>query len=147
MSVRFSKTRGRNPYRLTVTTQLIERARNAYLKRFSWVDGHADTWAALRDADTLALVIDALAACGKESRATAVLGIEARGFLLGPAVAQAAGLGFVAARKGDGLFAGATHQAARVILSMKGEGVLPPAGITPSRNLPNPTKRFTVTVL
>ncbi|MGH3480644.1 MAG: hypothetical protein ACRDQD_27905, partial [Nocardioidaceae bacterium] len=83
----------------------------------------------------------------KESRATAVLGIEARGFLLGPAVAQAAGLGFVAARKGDGLFAGATHQAARVILSMKGEGVLPPAGITPSRNLPNPTKRFTVTVL
>jgi hypothetical protein len=50
-------------------------------------------------------------------------------------------------RKGDGLFAGATHQAARVILSMKGEGVLSPAGITPSRNLPNPTKRFTVTVL
>jgi adenine phosphoribosyltransferase len=110
MSVRFSKTRGRNPYRLTVTTQLSERARNAYLKRFSWVDGHADTWAALRDADTLALVIDALAACVKESRATAVLGIEARGFLLCPAVAKAAGLGFVAARKGDGLFAGATHQ-------------------------------------
>jgi adenine phosphoribosyltransferase len=91
--------------------ELLERARNAYLERFSWVNGHADTWSVLRDGHTLALVVEALAALVEEAHPTVILGIEARGFLLGPAVARASGLGFVAVRKGAGLFPGPTDEA------------------------------------
>lgn len=65
----------------------------------------------MRDADTLSLVVEALAALVNEVPPTVILGIEARGFLLGPAVARASGLGFVAVRKDGGLFAGSTEEA------------------------------------
>jgi len=107
MSVRSLALHRRSPT-ACVSDDLTETAQQAYLERFSWVDGHADTWSPLRDADTLAVVVTALGALVHESGATLVVGIEARGFLLGPAVARAASLGFVAVRKGDGLFAGAS---------------------------------------
>lgn len=47
-------------------------------------------------------VIDALPCMAREPGATVGLGIVSRGFLLGPAVARAAGLGFVAVRKSGG---------------------------------------------
>jgi adenine phosphoribosyltransferase len=99
---------GERPSVLSVSDELTARARQAYLRRFSWIHGHADTWSSLRDAATLALMVDALGALVERTGATLVLGIEARGFLLGPAVARTTSLGFVAVRKGDGLFAGAT---------------------------------------
>lgn len=51
----------------------------------------------LADADGFAAVIDAMAAPARD--AEVVIGVEARGFLLGAAVAVAAGLGVVPVRK------------------------------------------------
>lgn len=89
-----------------MSTDSVERARTLYLERFSWIDGIADTWAPLRDPATLDAVIRALADLVAETDATVVLGIEARGFVFGPAVARAAGLGFTAVRKSDGILPG-----------------------------------------
>ena len=53
----------------------------------------------LADPAALAAVIEALAAPYREAGVTQVAGIEARGFIFGPAVAQALGCGFVPVRK------------------------------------------------
>ncbi|MBF4162200.1 adenine phosphoribosyltransferase [Nocardioides acrostichi] len=57
----------------------------------------------LADPDGLALVVDALADAGRDADGQrcvdAVWGMEARGFILGPAVALALGVGFVPVRK------------------------------------------------
>jgi adenine phosphoribosyltransferase len=53
----------------------------------------------LADADGLRAVVAALADPWFEESLTAVVGIEARGFLLGTPVAMALGVGFVAVRK------------------------------------------------
>lgn len=53
----------------------------------------------LRDARGLRAAVDALAAPFAESGVDLVAGIEARGFLLGPAVATRLGVGFVPMRK------------------------------------------------
>ena len=53
----------------------------------------------LADADGLRSVVDALAAPWRDAPLTAVVGIEARGFLLGTPVAMALGVGFIPIRK------------------------------------------------
>jgi adenine phosphoribosyltransferase len=84
----------------------IHRGRGAFREHFRWVDGIADTWAALREPEALADVVAALASLVEDDRPDVVVGIEARGFVLGPAVAVALGVGFVPVRKDGALFAG-----------------------------------------
>ncbi len=74
-------------------------------RRFEWVHGHADVWRLFSDGDLLRRVAAALADPFRD--ATKVAGIEARGFILGGAVAAELGAGFAAIRKEDGLFPGA----------------------------------------
>ena len=82
------------------------RGRAAIVDRLRWIDGHADVWRLFDDADALAAVVDALAAPWTSAGVTKVCGVEARGLLLGGAVAVRLGVGFVAVRKGDALFPG-----------------------------------------
>jgi adenine phosphoribosyltransferase len=51
------------------------------------------------DAQALAYTIDKLAAWGKDKRPDLVLGAEARGFILGAAIAREIGCGFIPARR------------------------------------------------
>lgn len=51
------------------------------------------------DAQALAYTIDQLAAWGKDKRPDLVLGAEARGFILGAAIAREIGCGFIPARR------------------------------------------------
>ena len=82
-------------------------ARQLVLERFRWVSGHADVWSVFRDAKALAAVVAALADPFREAGGVdAVCGVEARGFLLGAAVAVELGAGFLPVRKGTGLFPG-----------------------------------------
>jgi adenine phosphoribosyltransferase len=53
----------------------------------------------MADAGALRLAVERLAALGREARADFVVAAEARGFLLGPALALELGAGFVLARK------------------------------------------------
>ena len=53
----------------------------------------------LADAEALRQTIEELAAWAKEKEPDLVLGAEARGFILGPAIAYEIGCGFVAARR------------------------------------------------
>jgi adenine phosphoribosyltransferase len=94
-----------------VDEELLTRARRMYQSRFAWIDGHADTWAPLRDPQTLTLIIDALAHLVASLNPTVVMSIEARGFLYGPAVASRAGIGFTAVRKAHGPVPGSLIEA------------------------------------
>jgi adenine phosphoribosyltransferase len=85
---------------------VIEAGRGHVHARFRWIDGHADTWSMLRDAGSLAAVVAALAELVRDDRPDVVLGIEARGFALGPAVAVALGVGFAPVRKDGALLPG-----------------------------------------
>jgi adenine phosphoribosyltransferase len=53
----------------------------------------------LRDPEALDQAVHALAEWGKERKPDLVLGAEARGFILGPAIAREIGCGFVPARR------------------------------------------------
>jgi adenine phosphoribosyltransferase len=79
-------------------------AREAILDRFEWVGGHADVWRLFSDGGLFRAIVKALAEPFRD--ATKVAGIEARGFILGAAVASELGAGFVALRKEQGLFPG-----------------------------------------
>jgi adenine phosphoribosyltransferase len=81
-------------------------ARDAFLHRFRWLDGHADVWRAFEDGPTLQAVISGLAAPWASSGITRVVGVESRGSLLGGAVAVRLGIGFQAVRKAGALFPG-----------------------------------------
>jgi adenine phosphoribosyltransferase len=80
------------------------------LDHFRWVSGHADVWSVFRDAKALAAVVAGLAEPfsrqEQEGGIDVVCGVEARGFLLGAAVAVELGAGFLPVRKGTGLFPG-----------------------------------------
>ncbi len=76
------------------------------LAHFRWVRGHADVWGIFADPEAFGAVTAALAEPWRTSGVTKICGIESRGFLLGGAVAVSLGVGFVAIRKQDGLFAG-----------------------------------------
>jgi adenine phosphoribosyltransferase len=79
--------------------------RDELVERFRWIDGHADVWRLFSDGDLLARIADAVAEpfAGEVRK---VAGIEARGFILGGAVAARLGLGFVGIRKEGGLLPG-----------------------------------------
>jgi adenine phosphoribosyltransferase len=80
--------------------------RRHVLERFRWIDGDADTWAMLRDANALQAIVAALADLLADRELDVVVGIEARGFALGPAVALALGVGFSPIRKDGAMFPG-----------------------------------------
>jgi adenine phosphoribosyltransferase len=61
--------------------------------------GFKDVTPLLADADALRETVDALAAWGREREPDLVLGAEARGFILGAAIAREIGCGFVPARR------------------------------------------------
>jgi adenine phosphoribosyltransferase len=69
------------------------------LSRFRWIGGHADVLGLLSDAGFLARSVGALAEPFEEAGVTKVAGVEARGFVFGPAVALRLGAGFVPVRK------------------------------------------------
>jgi adenine phosphoribosyltransferase len=81
-------------------------ARDALLARFAWQGGHADVWRVFDDGPAFAFVVAALAEPWLNSGVLKVCGIEARGFILGAAVASRLGAGFVAVRKSGALFPG-----------------------------------------
>ncbi|MBC9712539.1 phosphoribosyltransferase [Streptomyces sp. TRM66268-LWL] len=85
---------------------MLSPARALALEHFRWVGGHADVWSVFRDAGALAEVVRGPAAPFRDDGVTAVCGIESRGFLLGAAVAVELGVGFIAVRKGEGIFPG-----------------------------------------
>jgi adenine phosphoribosyltransferase len=61
--------------------------------------GFKDVTPLLADADALRETVDALAAWGRGREPDLVLGAEARGFILGAAIAREIGCGFVPARR------------------------------------------------
>ena len=67
---------------------------------------HADIWRAFADRELFARTVAALAVPFRGERYTKVAGLEARGFVLGGAVAAYTEAGFVALRKGDGWLPG-----------------------------------------
>ena len=69
-----------------------------------------DMWAVFRDGALFGEVVAALAEPYRNAGITKVAGIEARGFVLGSAVAVAIGAGFVGIRKPGGLYPGATFE-------------------------------------
>ena len=85
---------------------VIAAGRTALLKRFSWVDGHADVWRAFEDPDAFRDVVAALATLASHGLPTKVVSVESRGFILGGAVAHELGAGFQAIRKPGSLFPG-----------------------------------------
>ena len=78
--------------------------RTDLLARFRWIDGHADVLGLFADGEFLAAAGRALAEPFAASGFTKIASIEARGFILGTAVALHAGVGFVPIRK-----AGSVH--------------------------------------
>jgi adenine phosphoribosyltransferase len=83
-----------------------ETLRSRLLDAFAWVDGHADVWRFFTDASLLRETAAALAEPFRDDEITKVAGIEARGFILGAAVALELEAGFVAIRKRGSLFPG-----------------------------------------
>jgi len=77
------------------------------IERITFAEGQAEIWRVFEDADLFRAVVEALSEPWKPSRPTKVAGVEARGFILGAAVAHVLGTGFVAVRKEGSLFAGA----------------------------------------
>jgi adenine phosphoribosyltransferase len=61
--------------------------------------GFKDVTPLLADPDALAYAIEKLAEWGREKQPDLVLGAEARGFILGAAIAREIGCGFVPARR------------------------------------------------
>jgi adenine phosphoribosyltransferase len=74
-------------------------AKQLFLESFRWTDGHADFAGVFRDDATLAALGPGLVAPFQSLGITAVVGVEARGFVLGALAAQALGVGLVLARK------------------------------------------------
>jgi adenine phosphoribosyltransferase len=83
-----------------------EAFRSRLLDAFAWVDGHADVWRFFSDASLLREIAARLADPFRDQGVTKVAGIEARGFILGTAVALDLDAGLVAIRKGGSLFPG-----------------------------------------
>lgn len=69
--------------------------------------GLGDMWPVFRDSTVFGRVVAAVAT-PLAGRVEKIAGIEARGFVLGAAVAAHLGVGFVAIRKSDGLYPGET---------------------------------------
>lgn len=70
-----------------------------FVRRFRWVDGHADVAGLFADGVFLRHAAEALASSFEPAGVAKVAGVEARGFILGTAVALELGVGFVPIRK------------------------------------------------
>jgi adenine phosphoribosyltransferase len=84
---------------MRVTALDVDSYREELLRRWRWVDGHADVLGLFTDGRFLRAAALALAAPFADERVDKVAGIEARGFVLGAAVALELQAGFVAMRK------------------------------------------------
>lgn len=84
----------------------VRLAREHVLRRFRWIDGDADIWTILRDAEALDAIVCGLAALLEDDHVDVVIGIESRGFALATAVAIVLGVGFTPVRKDGALFPG-----------------------------------------
>jgi adenine phosphoribosyltransferase len=80
--------------------------RDRLIEQIRFVEGHAEIWRVFEDAALFRDVVEALASPWAALSPTKAAGVEARGFILGAAVARAMGAGFVAIRKKGSLFAG-----------------------------------------
>ena len=85
---------------------VVDAARDAFLGQFSWESGHANIWQVFLHGPTLTAVIAGLVEPWRDAGITHIAGIEARGFLLGGAVADHLGAGFLAVRKSGGILPG-----------------------------------------
>lgn len=86
--------------------------RAALLRSFRWTDGHANFAEAFRDPTLLAMIGPALARPFVSAGVTAVVGIEARGFVVAGLVARELGVGVVLARKPGSVHPGAERAVA-----------------------------------
>jgi adenine phosphoribosyltransferase len=77
------------------------------VRRFRWIDGHADVLGLFADGGFLRRAAETLAAPFAPAPVTKVAGVEARGFILGTAVALDLGVGFVPIRKRGAIHPGA----------------------------------------
>jgi adenine phosphoribosyltransferase len=85
---------------------VVAAARNAFLEHFAWEAGHADIWQVFLHGPTLTAVIAGLVEPWRDAGITHIAGVESRGFLLGGAVAEHLGAGFLAVRKSGGILPG-----------------------------------------
>jgi len=85
---------------------LPERLRQA----IPMVAGIGNMWAVFQEPQLFNDVVEALADPFSQSGVTKVAGIEARGFVLGAAVAHRLGAGFVGIRKPGGLYPGPAYE-------------------------------------
>ena len=84
-----------------------ENLRDRLIEQITFAGGHAEIWRVFEDAHLFREVVEALANPWRSPPPAKVVGIEARGFILGAAVAHALGTGFVGIRKAGSFFAGA----------------------------------------
>jgi len=87
-------------------------ALEALLAEFRWTGVHADLAEVFRSAAFVASIGPALAEPFEHASVSAVVAIEARGFVLGGLVAQALGVGVVLARKPGAVHPGAIEELA-----------------------------------
>src|SRR3989442_2264153 len=85
----------------------IDELRRRLVHRIGFEGGHAQIWRVFEDGELFGEVTHALAKPWEPLHPTKVVGIEARGFIVGAAVARALDVGFVAIRKEGGLLPGA----------------------------------------
>ena len=90
----------------------VAAARAALLRTFRWTGGHADFATALRDPELIRVVGAALADPFRKQEIHGVVGIEARGFVVGALVARELGVGLVLARKPGSVHPGAESEVA-----------------------------------
>ena len=86
----------------------------------TFVEGHSDVWPLFYNPLVFGRVVAALAA-PLAGLVTKVAGIEARGFILGAAVAARLDVGFVAIRKDGGLYPGEKLTAAPATADYRGQ--------------------------
>lgn len=97
---------------MMTTMNAVARTRELLFELFRWTGGHADLSLVFRDAEFIRLVGPSLSAAFHESDVDAVVGIEARGFVLGALAAEALGVGLVLARKPGAVHPGAERETA-----------------------------------
>ena len=69
------------------------------IREFEFVDGHSDLWRLFYDGSLFNRIVKELALPFEDAKITKIVGIEAKGFILGGAVAAHMKVGFVAVRK------------------------------------------------
>jgi adenine phosphoribosyltransferase len=84
---------------VVVNSTIRQSARAALVRKFQWSGGHADFAPVFGDGEVLALLGPALADPWIDDGVTAVVALEARGFVLGALCAERLGVGLVLARK------------------------------------------------